>query len=199
MYSERAPNSILVVSKAPKITELLKELFPSQPPGGLAAASSCAEGRRTLMNRHFDIIVINAPLGDEFGSELSLEVVKKTGAVAMLFVPRELYEQAADKLEASGVLVLRKPLTRETLSAVMRIACAMRQRIRLMERENRSLSAKMAEIRLVNRAKWMLIENEGMSEEQAHKYIEKLAMDCRVTKGGAAEQVMAKYGEESGK
>jgi len=75
----------------------------------------------------------------------------------------------------------------------------MRQRIRLMERENRSLSAKMAEIRLVNRAKWLLIEKEGMSEEQAHKYIEKLAMDCRVTKGGAAERVLAKYGEESGK
>ena len=48
----------------------------------------------------------------------------------------------------------------------------------------------MAEIRLVNKAKWALIEKKGMTEEEAHKYIEHMAMDERITRKEAAEKVL---------
>ena len=49
----------------------------------------------------------------------------------------------------------------------------------------------MAEIRLINRAKWALIERQGMSEQDAHRYIEKQAMDRCVPKRVVAEEVPA--------
>ena len=51
----------------------------------------------------------------------------------------------------------------------------------------------MAEIRLVNRAKWLLIDREGMTEQDAHRFIEKQAMDCCVTRRAVADQIIARY------
>ena len=51
----------------------------------------------------------------------------------------------------------------------------------------------MEEIRMVNRAKWLLIEQLKMTEQQAHRYIEKQAMDRCITRRAVAEQILATY------
>ena len=51
----------------------------------------------------------------------------------------------------------------------------------------------MEEIRLVNRAKWLLIEQLRMTESEAHRYIEKQAMDRCVTKLSIAENIISMY------
>jgi response regulator NasT len=52
---------------------------------------------------------------------------------------------------------------------------------------------KMAEIRLVNRAKWVLISELKMEEPQAHRYIEKQAMDRCVPRRTIAEEIIKLY------
>ena len=51
----------------------------------------------------------------------------------------------------------------------------------------------MEEIRLVNRAKWLLISELKMDEPQAHRYIEKQAMDMCVSKRRVAEEIIRTY------
>ena len=51
----------------------------------------------------------------------------------------------------------------------------------------------MAEIRLVNKAKWILISELKMSEPDAHRYIEKQAMDRHITKQTIAEEIIKTY------
>ena len=57
----------------------------------------------------------------------------------------------------------------------------------------RSLQEKMADIRAVNRAKWLLISQLGMSEPEAHRYLEKQAMDQCVSKRELAESIIKTY------
>ena len=52
---------------------------------------------------------------------------------------------------------------------------------------------KMQEIRLVNHAKWLLINELKMNESDAHHYIEKQAMDCCVSKRIIAEDIIKTY------
>ncbi len=52
-----------------------------------------------------------------------------------------------------------------------------------MEQKTATLEEKMEEIRLVNRAKWILIDQLKMTENEAHKFIERQAMDRCVTRG----------------
>ena len=51
----------------------------------------------------------------------------------------------------------------------------------------------MKEIRLINRAKWLLIKELKMDEPQAHRYIEKQAMDQCITKREVAETLIKMY------
>ena len=45
----------------------------------------------------------------------------------------------------------------------------------------------------MNRAKWALIQCLGMTEEAAHRYIEKRAMDERISRREAAMRVLSVY------
>ena len=67
---------------------------------------------------------------------------------------------------------------------------ATRTKLADMEKKTATLEEKMEEIRLVNRAKWMLIERRGMDEATAHRYIEKLAMDARQTRRLVAQTLI---------
>ena len=51
----------------------------------------------------------------------------------------------------------------------------------------------MEDIRLVNRAKLLLIEQLKMSESEAHRYIEKRAMDTCVKRRKVAEDIIKTY------
>ena len=51
----------------------------------------------------------------------------------------------------------------------------------------------MNEIRLINRAKWLLISEVKMDEPAAHRYIEKQAMDRCISKREVAEDIIKTY------
>ena len=52
----------------------------------------------------------------------------------------------------------------------------------------------MEEIRLANRAKMLLMQNLKMTEQEAHRYIEKEAMDRGLKKTAVAENIIKTYG-----
>ena len=62
-----------------------------------------------------------------------------------------------------------------------------------LEKKTLSIEEKMEEIRLVNRAKWVLIQNLKMTEPDAHRYIEKQAMDTCTTRLEIAKEIIKTY------
>ena len=62
-----------------------------------------------------------------------------------------------------------------------------------MEKKAVKAESKLDDFRIVNKAKWLLIEHEGMSEADAHKYVEKSAMDAGITKRLAAQIIIDSY------
>jgi response regulator NasT len=69
----------------------------------------------------------------------------------------------------------------------------MRSKLRSLEARAVTVETKMKEISLVNRAKWLLIDRLKMSEEEAHRYIEKSAMDDCVSKSVIAQGIIKTY------
>ena len=68
-----------------------------------------------------------------------------------------------------------------------------RERLRKSEKKALSIEEKMEEIRIVNRDKLLLISEMHMDESQAHRYIEKQAMDRCVTRKVVAEEIIKTY------
>ena len=75
----------------------------------------------------------------------------------------------------------------------IKLLVAMQKKIRALETKASSLQSKMEDIRLVNRAKLLLIEQLKMSESEAHRYIEKRAMDTCVKRRKVAEDIIKTY------
>ena len=97
------------------------------------------------------------------------------------------------KVVSYGVITLAKPTNMQMVSQNLRILCATRERMRQMEAKQATVEEKIEEIRLVNRAKWLLIESLHMTEPEAHRYIEKQSMDLRISKREVAENVIRTY------
>ena len=60
-------------------------------------------------------------------------------------------------------------------------------------KENTKLKSQVETMKLVNRAKILLMQNLRMTESQAHHYLEKQAMDLRKSKYDIALRILNTY------
>ena len=90
-------------------------------------------------------------------------------------------------------LVIAKKNGKSELAAALGAVSAAQRRIRALEEENRLLKGRMEDVRLVGRAKCILMTHMHMREPEAHRYIEKQAMDRRTTRRAIAEGILKTY------
>ena len=147
-----------------------------------------------LIERDVDLVLINTPLPDDFGVQLAVEASEKYNCGVLVFVKAELLEAVEQKVEEYGILTLPRPTSRQIVYQTLHLLAASRRKIRALEEKTSSLQNKMEEIRLVNRAKLLLVECLKMSEAEAHRYIEKTAMDRCVRRREIAENIIRTYG-----
>lgn len=153
---------------------------------------SGAEARRRMLESDFELIVVNAPLPDEFGHELCSSAVEKTDAGVVLLAKAAAAEQLLAPMSEQGVLLLSKPFS-NTLFRRPHLAAASNHRLQLLRQENARMQEKIAQVRLVSHAKCCLVEREQMSEDAAHRYIEKHAMDTRRSRAEIAQEILDSY------
>ena len=80
------------------------------------------------------------------------------------------------------------------LAQALGLLAASQARLRECQQENARLRQKLEELRIISRAKCLLVEYLHLSEEQAHKYMERQAMEERKTRRAVAEEVLREYG-----
>ena len=182
--------SVLLVSASEKLNTAMTDLLPPTDYWPVTVAKSLSQARRLLLEAPFDLILVNSPLPDGSGAEFCLDACARSAAGVLLMVRQELYEELYCKMLPGGVVTLSKPMNREIFVHTLRSLCAMRERLRTSRNRQSTLEEKMEELRLVNRAKWLLIEEQGMTEEEAHRAIQKLAMERRLSRTEVAEQII---------
>jgi response regulator NasT len=185
--------AVLIVSASQQFTETTRALLPPTDYYPVETARNAGAARRALLETAFDIVLIQSPLRDEFGSRLAADVCQSSGAGVLLFVRNEVLDDVYAKVMEDGVMVLGVPTSAQMVSQSLRMLCAARERLRRMEEKQVTVEEKIAEIRMMNRAKWLLIERLQMTEAEAHRCIEKQAMDLRVSRREVAENIVKTY------
>ena len=190
--SGRPIHRVLIVSQSDKACDYIRDILPPGEYSPVLYAKSAGEARRMLVSESCGIVIINTPLPDEFGTSLASELSEGVRGV-LLLVKDELYDEVSSSAGEYGVFTLAKPVQKSAIYSAAKLLGSMCTRLERMEEKNRSLQEKMSDIRAVNRAKWLLIENLNMSEKDAHYYIEKRAMDTRMTRREVAEGIIRTY------
>lgn len=182
--------SVLIVSSVEVFSSVFLSFLPEFRYNPTKIVKSTIAAKRELLDRDYDFIFINAPLEDSFGSEFAVDCVKDSNSCVLMFVPNDLYEQNFSKLAQFGVFTLEKNNSQEMINRTLDFMIASRERLRFSEQKLTSVEEKMEEIRLINRAKWLLIDKKQMTETQAHRFLEKQAMDRCITKVQMAKNII---------
>jgi len=185
--------SAMIVSDRGKSTALFMEMLHAAFISQILVVQSGGEARRHLLERDFGLVIVNAPLRDESGESLSRYIASKSASQVILLVKNEYFDAVAALCEGDGVLAIGKPVNKSVFWAALSLAKSAENRIRHVQAENANLKRKIEDIRIVDRAKWILISYMNLSEQEAHKYMEKQAMDMRTTKRAIAEGIIKTY------
>ncbi len=186
-------DSALIVSSTEKSIAFFTQMLSAASCGQIATLPSCGEARRLLLEQDFDLVIINAPLPDEPGEALARQIAGGGVGQVILVVRSEVFEEVSSVCESDGVLTVAKPVNRAVFWSALKLAGAAQSRLLRLRAENSRLTQKIEDIRVVDRAKCILISYLGMSEQEAHRYMEKQAMDLRTTRRAVAEGILKTY------
>lgn len=181
--------SVLIVSSSRRFVEVISGFLP-QANYQITTVLDVASARRKLAERTYDFVIINAPLAED--SALSIDIGHSKETVALMFTSADLHEETTQLVYRHGVYTLPRPASRNLVETALDWMAATRERLRRTQKKTLSIEEKMQEIRLVNKAKWLLIEKHGFSEQEAHRYLEKQAMDRSLSRRTIAEEVIAR-------
>ena len=118
--------------------------------------------------------------------------MRGTASVALV-VPADRYEDVLEQVTDLGILVIAKPFPPARIGHAIRFLCAQQDTVRRMERKIQAAEEKAEEIRLVDRAKFVLVEQRHMTEEEAHRYILRQAMDNGISRRRAALEITEEW------
>lgn len=192
--TENAMRTLLVTPGKVSADALRAMLDPRLCPA-IDVAGSANESRQKLLGAGYDLVLINAPLADESGCRLASDISKTTAAGVLLFVRGELAEQVAEATGGDGVITLGKPVSRAQVAEAVSVFASVLAKLRRYEAEKRDLERRLDELRITSRAKCLLMDEMHLSEEDAHRYLEKQAMDHRMTKLEFAKSVIRLFSE----
>jgi response regulator NasT len=187
---------ILLISRKGRSKDMLVQLLELDPASQIDAAYTVEDAVSRMEKSDYDLVIINSPLEGETGVELAMYTAEKYTNGILLAVQNKYADIIAQKVEPYGVLVVGKPIVKAFFNQAVKFAEVTQHRVITLKEENAHLQLALEEMKVINRAKCVLIQYLSMSEAQAHKYIEKQAMDMRQSKYYIAKQILKAYEQE---
>ena len=182
--------NLLVAAKG---QEKLMEWLSAICIGEIVVAKGAAQARRRANGDLFTVALINAPLQDESGLELATDLARNTTAAVVLLVKTEVAAMIADSAMEAGVLIVTKPVNQLLFEQTIKVGIACRNRLLIYKEQTAKLQTRYEELKVIDRAKCLLIEHMRITEEEAHRVLEKEAMDSRMSRVRVAKKVLEKF------
>ncbi len=169
---------IVVAFERQSNCDRLREALESTGEFSCLTCRSAAQVKRTVAKLRLDLVVCGFKLTDESCETLYFDLPQRC---AMLMVaPQAQLELCA----APGIFKLPAPVGRGPLLASVRMLAQTSQAPARRNQEEKELVA---------RAKALLMEQDGMTEAEAHRWLQKRSMDHGARLADTARQVLEKF------
>ncbi len=149
--------------------------------------------RELFLDNTYHAALLVLPFTNELGADTALYLCRNYTTSIITFLPSKIYDDVGSKLAAKGVYTLPKKSSRSLIAHTVQTAVANYSRFEVLQQENTFQSQKVNEIKLVNRAKCVLMEYLRISEKDAHIQIQKRAMNQQATLAEIAADILKTY------
>jgi response regulator NasT len=193
MTLEEKIYSVLIVSASEKFNESLSSFLPELHYNPVKIVDNISAAKRACNDYNFDYVIINSPLPDDTGIRFAIDVAGSKGTISLLSVRSDLYDDIFNRVVDHGVFTITRPFSQPLISMALDWMASARECLRKLEKKTLTIEEKMEEIRIVNRAKWILISELKMDESEAHKFLEKQSMNRCISRRELAEEIIKTY------
>lgn len=186
-------DKILVLSDEPSRSEVLKKYIVSglKHPHFLKEARIDKDGIKSVKKGDFGLLIILSHISNKLSIDAARFATNHPTATIIYIASETDFSDPEDEknrkeLLEIGANLLIKPVSKN--SVLVALNAAEMAHIRLC-----TLRQKLEDEKIINRAKLILMEVLCMSEDQAHKYIEKESMNRGVTRVETAYDILRTY------
>jgi len=183
----------LLVSTSEKDSILFSGLLKAASFNHVTTLQSCEDARALVQKQDFDLIIMDSPPRDDSCVGFCRQEAAKGVSQIILMVDGGSFDRVSAACEEDGILTIVKPVDKYLLWSALSLVKSVQNRLERMRAENAHLKQNIEDIRIINRAKLILISNMKMTEQEAHRYIEKQAMDMRSSRKFIAEGILKRY------
>lgn len=170
---------IMLVCSCEKTTQKFLGLLKQTPRHKINIIKTGNAARKNIMYSNPHMIVVCTPLSDEFGHELAVRIAENCNSKIILVCSPDICDELHNKLNYLGICVIPDSITDHDFSNAAKFVCTETASSHV---DNLKIKNRIEEIKIINKAKKFLITENGYTEHQAHKYIEKQAMNTRKTR-----------------
>jgi len=142
-----------------------------------------------LATQSVDVLLLLYTKGHEAVADIAVKSAEKSAVSVLVLFDCPVSPITLGKLSAAGVMTAHI----SHIGIVLPAAVAARRRLCAFESRADTLQRKLDDTKLINRAKLVLVTNLSMSEQEAHRYIEKTAMDTSQKRRDVAESILKIY------
>jgi AmiR/NasT family two-component response regulator len=185
-----APHRVVIAEDEALIRMDLAEMLGEE---GYAVVGQAADGEQAIQlaeDLRPDLVILDVKMPRLDGITAAERIAEKRIAPVVIltaFSQRDLVERARD---AGAMAYLVKPFTRNDLVPAIEMAVSRFAEIAALEGEVADLSERLETRKAVDRAKGILQKDLGLSEPDAFRWIQKTAMDLRLSMRQVAEGVV---------
>lgn len=183
---------ILINAKTEEICDSLATLF-DETEENIVCCYSDEEIEKTDLSM-FETIIVSTPLRTEFGLNFITDAYKKTDAAIIVLAKSDIADDVQNRIKFTGAFVLGRPFNKAIFLQTIKFSNIARSSMKKLEEEKQQLTKQLEDIRIIDRAKCCLIEYLNLTENQAHRHIQKQAMDRRVSQRDIADDILRTYG-----
>jgi len=184
------PTRVLIAEDEALIRLDLKEMLIEEGFDVVAEVADGASAVRLTRELRPDLVILDVKMPVMDGIAAAEQIAnERLAAILMLtaFSQRELVEKAR---RAGAMAYLVKPFQKHDLLPAVEIAADRFRELSGLEREVDDLQGRLDARKVVDQAKGWLQDNEELSESEAFRFIQKQAMEQRLTMRQIAEQVL---------
>ena len=174
--------TVIVAFESEDNSARIREILESGGEFSCLVCRSAAEVKRAASKQHRCIVVCGFKLADETCEDLFYDLRPDC---FMLMVGSQARLELS---ETEGIFKLQSPVRRGELLASVRMLVQFQ---RYVPREKGPAKRGQEEQRLIVRAKAVLMDRHGMTEEQAHRFLQKQSMDNGAKLTDTARLVLA--------
>ena len=182
---------VVVAEDEPIIRLDLRETLEDDGYDVVGEAADGAQAVSMVRELQPDVVILDIKMPGVDGLTAAREIVgERMAAVVLLtaFSQRDLVEQARD---AGALSYLIKPFQRQELMAAIELAIARFRELVALSEQAESLAEQLETRKIVDRAKGQLMDDHGLSESEAFRFLQKTAMSARQAMRDVARQVLA--------